>query len=126
MEENQEKKFEEVKPNLWVRKTNSGKWVQFYPIKKDPNLPYYKNNINYKNLFFGGTVPTWLVFVILLILIFAYREDVKAYKDYYEKSQMYLINYTKAICTPDLQEKGSCINNSNFNFSPNNSFLVKR
>ena len=111
--DNKKNKFEEVKPNLWVRKSKSGIWVQFYPIKKNPNLPNYKGNINWRNLFLGGNVNITLVLFIMLLLIFAYQNDIKAYKDYYEKTQFYFINYTIPECTQDLQEKGLCISSNN-------------
>lgn len=133
---------EEVKPGLFVqtkfvRKAGSGEKVPksyrtVYPSAWD-------GKINWNNFIFGGSVlKTIIPFLVVLFIVFAYVNDVREYKNFYETVRGDPIAYcmelermlTTPECTPDLEALGLCkdykkaneINLTSSNFSEINIY----
>jgi len=71
--------MEKIKDDLYVKKGRFG-WFIVYPIKKDQDKPYTKDNINWRNLLVGSTgsfIQMIILFVLMTFLIFAYMHDTE-------------------------------------------------
>jgi hypothetical protein len=81
------KNTEEIKPNLFIQKTNKG-YRQIYPAA-------WNGKINYNNLIFGkGFWKSLLWVFILLLLAYGYYTSTKACEDFQQDPCKYLPNIT--------------------------------
>lgn len=102
------KKTEEVKPGLFIQTTRKG-YRQVYPAAWD-------GKINWHNFITGGTWRSLLWFFMLMFLVFAYNNDVAAYKSYYEQVSSDPYAYCQDVqrasevdCTERLEALGLCV-----------------
>ena len=72
------KDVEEVKPGLFVQR-KFGKYRTVHPAAWD-------GKINWKNFLLGANpIKNLAVFLLILFLVFAYTNDVREYKNFYEE-----------------------------------------
>ena len=72
------KDTEEIKPGLFIQKTNRG-YRQVSPAAWD-------GKINWKNFFFGqGFLKSFIFFIIIIFIAWSYFHDVKVYQEFYEE-----------------------------------------
>lgn len=93
--------MEKLKEDLFVKKGRFG-WYVVYPIKKDPDKPYTKDNINWKNLFVGSWssfLQMLFLFLAVGFLLFAYVHDTK---ECYELLENPCETYDKVCGTEDV------------------------
>lgn len=80
------KDVEEVKPNLFVKKTRKG-YRQVYPPHKDITKPLSLDNINWKRAIIGNPENTITIMIILAIVLFsawAYNHDMEQCREIIE------------------------------------------
>ena len=82
--------IEEIKPNLYVKKSRGG-WRIVYPLRNTDG------SINWRNVFFGDMnlfVIAIIIVVVIVILGSAYRHDVNALQACWEDPCRYCMNVT--------------------------------
>lgn len=83
--------IEEVKPNLFVKKTKKGYKV-VYPIKNKDG------SINWKNLLLGDTNLFWagvILIIFILVLVYSYKHDLNAMQEMLKDPCRYCIESAK-------------------------------
>lgn len=100
------KNTKEVEPSVFIQRAYGGH-RQIYPVA-------WNGKINWKNFIVGGSYRHLLWFFILLFIVFAYLNDVREYKKFYEDVHANIFSYCEGIkelgeCTEELEQKGLCI-----------------
>lgn len=81
-----------------------GKYKIIYPIKKDMNKPFGRNNIHWKNFIMGSNF-TLVLLVILLVSVsaWAYKHDIEMYQDVFEDPCNYCYDYQELNLSKDFE-----------------------
>jgi len=103
------KNTREIEPGLFIQKKGR-KYREVYPAA-------WNGKINWYNFVFGGSAfKTLGWFAIILFIVWAYQNDVREYRNFYETVQGDPNGYCEGVaklqitpeCTPELEKLGLC------------------
>jgi len=94
------KDTEEVKPGLFIQSCR-GKYRQVHPAA-------WNGKINWKNFLIGvNPIRNLFIFILILFLVFAYTNDVREYKDFYEEVSSNPTGYCENVYSKNINPDGS-------------------